>query len=146
MGLPTSRTLHPTRFPQALIYFAVSKKGEPPIDGVTDVNPEGLTSTCGKWAGEFKQRLANGGLTCHELSEDRCVVVKIAAGIYVDFLPRMWACKVLHEIPPRQSKNCFMPPRPYEYSRGVREDRCPRREATLANNTSTSSTWGSRAE
>eukprot|EP00903_Cladosiphon_okamuranus_P009837 g9350.t1 len=56
---------------QALIYFAVSKKGEAPIDGVTDANPEGLTSTCGKWAGEFKQRLANGGLTCHELPEDR---------------------------------------------------------------------------
>lgn len=58
--------------PQALIYFAVSKKGEAPIDGVTDANPEGLTSTCGKWAGEFKERLAKGGLTCHELPEDRC--------------------------------------------------------------------------
>ncbi|CAM9908261.1 unnamed protein product [Ectocarpus sp. 12 AP-2014] len=56
---------------QALIYFAVSKKGEAPIDGITDANPEGLTSTCGKWAGEFKERLAKGGLTCHELAEDR---------------------------------------------------------------------------
>jgi hypothetical protein len=26
---------------QGLIYFAISKKGETPIDGVTDVNPEG---------------------------------------------------------------------------------------------------------
>ena len=62
-------TMRPLR--QALIYFAVSKKGEAPIDGVTDANPEGLTSTCGKWAGEFKQRLADGSLTCHELPEDR---------------------------------------------------------------------------
>jgi len=33
---------------QGLIYFAVSKKGEKPIDGVTDLNPEGLTSITGK--------------------------------------------------------------------------------------------------
>lgn len=56
---------------QALVYFAVSKKGEAPIDGVTDANPEGLTSVCGKWAGEFKERLAKGGLSCHELPADR---------------------------------------------------------------------------
>ena len=29
---------------QGLIYFAISKKGEKPIDGVTDVNPEGKLS------------------------------------------------------------------------------------------------------
>ncbi|CAN0278404.1 unnamed protein product, partial [Ascophyllum nodosum] len=56
---------------QALIYFAVSKKGETPLDGVTDANPEGLNSTCGKWANEFKERLAKSGLTCHVLPEDR---------------------------------------------------------------------------
>lgn len=56
---------------QALIYFAVSKKGEAPIDGITDENPEGLTSTSGKWAEEFKARLAGGGLTCHVLPESR---------------------------------------------------------------------------
>lgn len=72
---PSRRSPDPV--PQALIYFAVSKKGEPPIDGVTDANPEGLTSTCGKWAGEFKQRLAKGGLACHELPEDRYVTVTI---------------------------------------------------------------------
>ena len=33
---------------QGLIYFAVAKKGEKPIDGVTDLNPEGLTSITGK--------------------------------------------------------------------------------------------------
>lgn len=56
---------------QALIYFAVAKKGEPPLDGITDANPEGLTSTCGKWANHLKERLAKGGLTCHVLQEDR---------------------------------------------------------------------------
>lgn len=29
---------------QVLVYFAVAKKGEAPIDGKTDVNPEGLTA------------------------------------------------------------------------------------------------------
>jgi hypothetical protein len=30
-------------FFEGLIYFAISKKGEQPIDGITDTNPEGLT-------------------------------------------------------------------------------------------------------
>ena len=32
---------------QALIYYAVSKKGEQPIDGITELNPEGLTAVTG---------------------------------------------------------------------------------------------------
>ncbi|KAF2619351.1 hypothetical protein F2Q68_00042294 [Brassica cretica] len=35
---------------QVLAYFAVSKLGEPPVDGKTDTNPEGLTAAYGKWA------------------------------------------------------------------------------------------------
>jgi hypothetical protein len=50
---------------QALIYFAVAKLGEKPIDGVTDLNPEGLTCATGKWASEFKSHLAGGDLKCH---------------------------------------------------------------------------------
>ena len=46
-------------------YLAVAKLGEQPIDGITDVNPEGLTTATGKWAGAFQARLAKGGLTCH---------------------------------------------------------------------------------
>lgn len=42
---------------QVLLYLAVSKLGEKPIDGITEVNPEGLTSSTGKWAGAFKVRL-----------------------------------------------------------------------------------------
>ena len=50
-----------------LIYFAISKKGEKPIDGITDTNPEGLTSVTGKWAADFAKRLHNAELTCHVL-------------------------------------------------------------------------------
>ena len=49
---------------QALVYFAVSKKGETPIDGKTDANPEGLTAVTGKHAEAFAARLAAGNLSC----------------------------------------------------------------------------------
>jgi len=50
---------------QVLLYLAVAKLGEAPIDGITDMNPEGLTSATGKWAAAFQARLAKKGLTCH---------------------------------------------------------------------------------
>lgn len=53
-----------------LVYFAISKKGEKPIDGVTDTNPEGLTSVTGKWAADFAQRLHSSDLTCHVLERN----------------------------------------------------------------------------
>lgn len=49
---------------QALMYFAVAKTGEKPLDGKTDVNPEGLTAACGKWAGALRTRLAVADCTC----------------------------------------------------------------------------------
>lgn len=49
---------------QVLAYFAVSKLGEPPIDGKTDTDPEGLTAAFGKWASAVAARLHSGGLTC----------------------------------------------------------------------------------
>jgi hypothetical protein len=49
---------------QVLAYFAVSKLGEPPVDGITDTNPEGLTAAFGNWAPAVAARLQNGGLTC----------------------------------------------------------------------------------
>ena len=49
---------------QALIYFAVAKQGDMPIDGVTDLNPEGLTTATGKWARALQSRLAAANLTC----------------------------------------------------------------------------------
>ena len=49
---------------QVLAYFAVSKIGETPIDGRTDINPEGLTAAYGKWASVVAARLNAGGLSC----------------------------------------------------------------------------------
>lgn len=49
---------------QVLAYFAVAKLGEPPIDGKTDTNPEGLTAAYGKWASAIATRLNAGGLSC----------------------------------------------------------------------------------
>uniref|UniRef100_A0A0G4I1T6 Ketopantoate reductase C-terminal domain-containing protein n=1 Tax=Chromera velia CCMP2878 TaxID=1169474 RepID=A0A0G4I1T6_9ALVE len=54
----------------ALVYFAVAKKGDAPIDGKTAVNPEGLTAVTGKWAGRFKQLLDKAGLACNVLDAD----------------------------------------------------------------------------
>ena len=44
---------------QILMYVAVAKKGEAPTDGITDANPEGLTTATGKWANAFQARLVN---------------------------------------------------------------------------------------
>ncbi|KAI3929754.1 hypothetical protein MKX01_025922 [Papaver californicum] len=49
---------------QVLAYFGVSKLGEPPIDGKTDTNPEGLTAAYGKWGSAVASRLQAGGLSC----------------------------------------------------------------------------------
>lgn len=55
---------------QVLLYLAVSKLGEKPIDGVTEFNPDGLTAATGKWADAFSARLAKGGLKCRSLAGD----------------------------------------------------------------------------
>lgn len=49
---------------QVLAYFAISKLGEPPVDGKTDTNPEGLTAAYGKWGFAVAERLYAGGLSC----------------------------------------------------------------------------------
>lgn len=54
---------------KANIYFAVKQMGDDPIDGVTDVNPEGLTAVCGKWEGAFAERLEKAKLTCKIMKE-----------------------------------------------------------------------------
>ncbi|XP_011623779.1 uncharacterized protein LOC18435308 isoform X1 [Amborella trichopoda] len=55
---------------QVLAYFAVSKLGEPPTDGKTDMNPEGLTAAFGKWASAVATRLHSGGLSCKVLDKE----------------------------------------------------------------------------
>lgn len=47
-----------------LAYFEVSKLGEPPIDGKTDTNPEGLTDAYEKWSLTVSEILLAGGLSC----------------------------------------------------------------------------------
>ncbi|KAI3785958.1 hypothetical protein L1987_45084 [Smallanthus sonchifolius] len=55
---------------QVLAYFAVSKLGEPPVDGITDTNPEGLTRAFGKWGSAVAARLHAGGLSCKVLEKE----------------------------------------------------------------------------
>ncbi|EPS69284.1 hypothetical protein M569_05481 [Genlisea aurea] len=55
---------------QVLAYFAVSKPGEPPVDGITDTNPDGLTSAYGKWASAVSSRLRSSGLSCKTLEKE----------------------------------------------------------------------------
>ena len=49
---------------RANVYFAVTSRGGDAIDGVTTMNPEGLTSVTGKWEGAFASRLSKAGLSC----------------------------------------------------------------------------------
>ena len=49
---------------QILVYFAVAKLGDAPIDGKTDTNPEGLTVATGKWASAVAARLHAADLAC----------------------------------------------------------------------------------
>jgi hypothetical protein len=49
---------------QVLVYFAVAKKGEMPVDGKTDLNPDGLTAAWGLHAKVIAERLRQNGLSC----------------------------------------------------------------------------------
>lgn len=50
---------------QVLLFVSVAALGKEPIDGVTTVNPEGLTTATGEYAQAFADRLAALDLTCH---------------------------------------------------------------------------------
>lgn len=52
---------------QALVYFAVAKLGEAPVDGKTRTDPEGLTAVHGPHAKGFSELLQAGGLSCQVL-------------------------------------------------------------------------------
>jgi hypothetical protein len=54
---------------QVLLYLSVPAKGVPPIDGVTKVNPEGLTTATGIHAQAFADRLATLNMKCNVVSE-----------------------------------------------------------------------------
>ena len=55
---------------QVLLYVSVTAKGVPAVDGVTTVNPEGLTTATGKHAQAFANRLAALNLKCNVVSAD----------------------------------------------------------------------------
>lgn len=55
---------------QSLLYLSVTAKGVDPVDGITAVNPEGLTAATGVHAGAFKDRLASLGLKCNVVSAE----------------------------------------------------------------------------
>ncbi len=68
---------------QVLLYLAVSKMGEAPIDGITDTNPEGLTAAKGKWADAFAARIAQGGLTCRTLEGDEYTKAMLEKHVWI---------------------------------------------------------------
>jgi hypothetical protein len=53
---------------QALLYLSVPAKGVAPVDGVTRVNPNGLTAATGVHAAALAKRWAAVGMKCHVIS------------------------------------------------------------------------------
>jgi hypothetical protein len=53
---------------QALLYLSVTALGADPVDGVTTVNPEGLTAATGEYAQAFADLLAALNLKCNAVS------------------------------------------------------------------------------
>ena len=49
---------------QALLYLSVTARGVDPVDGITAVDPDGLTAATGVHAKAFAERLASLGLKC----------------------------------------------------------------------------------
>jgi hypothetical protein len=68
---------------QGLVYFAVSKKGEAPIDGKTDTNPEGLTAVTGKWGNDMAARLAKADLACKVLDKEPWTIAMLEKHIWI---------------------------------------------------------------
>ena len=55
---------------QALLFFSVTALGVDPVDGITSVNPEGLTAACGVHAQAFADRLAALNLKCNVITQE----------------------------------------------------------------------------
>ena len=68
---------------QILLYLAVVKLGADPIDGITDTNPDGLTTAKGKWADAFTSRLQSGGLTCRTLVGDEYAKAMLEKHVWI---------------------------------------------------------------
>eukprot|EP00612_Vaucheria_litorea_P004365 CAMPEP_0171461500 /NCGR_PEP_ID=MMETSP0945-20130129/5923_1 /TAXON_ID=109269 /ORGANISM="Vaucheria litorea, Strain CCMP2940" /LENGTH=259 /DNA_ID=CAMNT_0011987859 /DNA_START=134 /DNA_END=913 /DNA_ORIENTATION=+ len=68
---------------QGMIYFAVSKIGEKPIDGITEANPKGLTACTGQWASAMKERLAKWNLSCHILGSEEYYALAFEKHVWI---------------------------------------------------------------
>eukprot|EP00429_Kryptoperidinium_foliaceum_P011310 CAMPEP_0176004984 /NCGR_PEP_ID=MMETSP0120_2-20121206/1974_1 /TAXON_ID=160619 /ORGANISM="Kryptoperidinium foliaceum, Strain CCMP 1326" /LENGTH=290 /DNA_ID=CAMNT_0017337681 /DNA_START=193 /DNA_END=1065 /DNA_ORIENTATION=- len=55
---------------QVLLYLSVTAKGVPPVDGVTSMNPEGLTAATGIHAQAFADRLSTLNLKCNVVTPE----------------------------------------------------------------------------
>jgi len=55
---------------QVLLFLSVAKKGTDAIDGITKMNPEGLTAVTGEHAQAFASRLASLNLKCNVISNE----------------------------------------------------------------------------
>ena len=55
---------------QALLYLSVTARGVDPVDGITSVDPDGLTAATGPHARAFADRLASLGLKCKVVSAE----------------------------------------------------------------------------
>ena len=75
-GLPPDTT-------QCLLYLAVPSLGAPPIDGITSLNPEGLTAANGIWAEELAGRLSRGNLKCNLKHGDDFMAAALEKHIFI---------------------------------------------------------------
>mmetsp|Transcript_9930 Transcript_9930/g.13896 ORF Transcript_9930/g.13896 Transcript_9930/m.13896 type:complete len:338 (-) Transcript_9930:314-1327(-) len=55
---------------QALLYLSVTAVGVDAVDGITSVNPEGLTAATGEWAQALADRLGSLDLKCNVVSKE----------------------------------------------------------------------------
>ena len=71
---------------QALIYFVISKQGDAPVDGITSLNPEGLSCAVGRWAPDLAKRLRKVNMSCNILTPEQFEVSRLERLV--------WTCSV----------------------------------------------------
>ena len=70
---------------QVLLFVSVTAMGAEPVDGITSVNPEGLTAASGIHAEAFKNRMTSLNLKCNVISSDDYKPAMFEKLMYVDF-------------------------------------------------------------
>jgi hypothetical protein len=71
---------------QALLYLSVASMGVEPVDGVTRVNPEGLTAATGEHAQAFADLLAALNLKCNVVTPEEYRPAMFEKLMYVTFV------------------------------------------------------------